>query len=101
MSLAEGTKGDENIFCAAVLLRFRIPGPTPSPGDAPSLFFALSPRLASQPHDNVLGALAVDDSSPLMPMMMPKATDDLETRMNNDSFTIGDKLRQALTVFSV
>ncbi|CAM9698330.1 unnamed protein product, partial [Ectocarpus sp. 12 AP-2014] len=49
-------------------------------------------RLAGQPHDNVLGALAVDDSSPLMPIMMPKATDDLETRMNNDSFAIEDQL---------
>ncbi|CAM9528621.1 unnamed protein product [Ectocarpus sp. 12 AP-2014] len=58
-------------------------------------------RLAGQPHDNVLGALAVDDSSPLMPIMMPKATDDLETRMNNDSFAIGDKLRQVLAAISV
>ncbi|CAN0030877.1 unnamed protein product, partial [Ectocarpus fasciculatus] len=58
-------------------------------------------RVARQPHDNVLGALAVDDSSPLMPIMMPKATDDLETRMNNDSCTIEDKLRQALTAISV
>ncbi|CAB1102805.1 unnamed protein product [Ectocarpus sp. CCAP 1310/34] len=58
-------------------------------------------RLAGQPHDNVLGALAVDDSSPLMPIMMPKATDDLETRMNNDSLAIGDKLRQVLTAISV
>ncbi|CAN0250328.1 unnamed protein product [Ectocarpus sp. 8 AP-2014] len=58
-------------------------------------------RLAGQPHDNVLGALAVDDSSPLMPIMMPKATDDLETRMNNEYFAIGDKLRQVLTAISV
>ncbi|CAM9696824.1 unnamed protein product [Ectocarpus sp. 6 AP-2014] len=58
-------------------------------------------RLAGQPHDNLLGALAVDDSSPLMPIMMPKATDDLETRMNDDSFAIGDKLRQVLTAISV
>lgn len=50
-------------------------------------------RLAGEPHDNVLGALAVDDTSPRMPILLPKAAGDLESFMKkSDSITIGDKL---------
>lgn len=54
-------------------------------------------RVAMSPHLCVLGALAVDDTSPSMPMLLPKAAGDLESFMNNDSITLGDQLGQVMS----
>ncbi|CAM9170116.1 unnamed protein product [Ectocarpus sp. 12 AP-2014] len=50
-------------------------------------------RLARTPHQNVLGALSMDDDSDLMPILLPKARCDLGSYINSDSHGLGEKLR--------
>ncbi|CAM9538032.1 unnamed protein product [Ectocarpus sp. 4 AP-2014] len=50
-------------------------------------------RLARNPHQNVLGALSMDDDSDLMPILLPKARCDLGSYVNSDTHGLGDKLR--------
>lgn len=54
----------------------------------------LFPRLARTPHQNVLGALSMDDDSDLMPILLPKARCDLGSYINSDTHGLGDKLRR-------
>lgn len=53
-------------------------------------------RVAGNPHNNVLGALAVDDTSSSMPMLLPKAAGDLESFMKHDTISLGDQLGQVM-----
>lgn len=50
-------------------------------------------RVAQKPHPKVLGALAMDDGSGMMPILMPKAECDMEAAMDNDTLALGDRLR--------
>eukprot|EP00752_Nemacystus_decipiens_P007751 g6928.t2 len=53
---------------------------------------AVFAMVAGTPHNNVLGALAVNDTSSTMPMLLPKAAGDLESFMNDDAISLGDQL---------
>lgn len=55
--------------------------------------FCVLHRVAKKPHPKVLGALAMDDSRPTMPIALPKAECDLMAVMDNDVYTLGDRLR--------
>eukprot|EP00903_Cladosiphon_okamuranus_P021049 g19338.t1 len=54
--------------------------------------------LVLKPHDKVLGALAVDDTSPRMPILMRRADCDLGNAFGNDTFTLHDRLRLVMDV---
>ncbi|CAN0072534.1 unnamed protein product [Scytosiphon promiscuus] len=55
-------------------------------------------RLVQEPHDNVIAALAVDDTSTSMPVLLPKARCNLATLLDDDTLSIGDKLGLVLDV---
>ena len=51
-------------------------------------------RLALQPHDNIISAVAMDDRHPTMPLLLPKARGDLFALMECGSYTIRDQLKR-------
>lgn len=51
-------------------------------------------RLARHRHNNVLSALALDDSCATMPIVLPKADLDLAAVIDDDIFDLGIRLRR-------